>query len=165
LEDTARKLNNEWRSSAKPPFGPLIAQPDNARSEGSMETPTTASSPGYPYPNNTPPESPTIYNSEVVPSTAMIHLPSRQDMYLHSRMNSHPTTSGYELVPHQSTAQQDSIHEMVRNLLSNLNQRGTGQHLCPYGTTCTKGGLENGRLKVFERNSAFRFDEPSFLNG
>src|ERR1700722_1464439 len=34
--------------------------------------------------------------------------------------------------------------------------RGKGQHRCPHGSECTKGGFRNGEVVVFERNSAFR---------
>jgi hypothetical protein len=34
--------------------------------------------------------------------------------------------------------------------------RGKGQHRCPHGSQCTKGGFRNGEVIVFERNSAFR---------
>ena len=50
------------------------------------------------------------------------------------------------------------IQERISELLSALEKsRGTGQHICPYQYTCEKGGVENGRLKTFGRNSDFRF--------
>ena len=86
-----------------------------------------------------------------------MHQAPTQDVYLPSRLEPHVNTASYQIVPIQSSSQQDSIHEIVRELLRTLSQRGTGQHLCPFGRSCTKGGVENGGVKVFERNSAFRF--------
>jgi hypothetical protein len=37
-----------------------------------------------------------------------------------------------------------------------LLARGKGQHRCPHGSECTKGGFRNGETVIFERNSAFR---------
>jgi hypothetical protein len=37
-----------------------------------------------------------------------------------------------------------------------LLARGKGQHRCPHGGECTKGGFRNGEIVIFERNSAFR---------
>ena len=37
-----------------------------------------------------------------------------------------------------------------------LLARGKGQHRCPHGSKCTKGGFRNGENIIFERNSAFR---------
>lgn len=37
-----------------------------------------------------------------------------------------------------------------------LLARGKGQHRCPHGSECTKGGFRNGEIVIFERNSAFR---------
>jgi len=44
----------------------------------------------------------------------------------------------------------------VHHLLQNLTQRGTGRHTCPFGPSCNKGGVRNGKEILFERNSAFR---------
>jgi hypothetical protein len=38
-----------------------------------------------------------------------------------------------------------------------LTARGKGEHICPHGGACTKGGVqEDGTLVVFQRNSLFR---------
>lgn len=40
---------------------------------------------------------------------------------------------------------------------TNLQARGKGKHVCPYGANCDRGGIsESGSAVVFERNSAFR---------
>ena len=52
----------------------------------------------------------------------------------------------------------DELHDKVAQLLASLSQRGIGQHVCPYGLSCTKGGVDgDGSLVVFPRNSAFRY--------
>ena len=39
----------------------------------------------------------------------------------------------------------------------NLQSRGTGKHICPYGANCDRGGVnEDGSMVVFVQNSIFR---------
>jgi len=39
-----------------------------------------------------------------------------------------------------------------------LKTRGTGNYTCPHGTACKKGGVQpDGQLRVFKRNSEFRY--------
>jgi hypothetical protein len=38
-----------------------------------------------------------------------------------------------------------------------LRVRGTGEYTCHYGLSCKKGGVKDGKLKVFVRNSDFRY--------
>lgn len=57
-----------------------------------------------------------------------------------------------------TSGEQQANHDAVDRLLKSLTVRGTGKHTCPYGMSCTKGGLRDGELLVFERNSAFRLD-------
>jgi hypothetical protein len=41
--------------------------------------------------------------------------------------------------------------------LEQLSSRGTGSYKCPYGASCTKGGLlPDKSLKIFTRNSDFK---------
>lgn len=40
--------------------------------------------------------------------------------------------------------------------LSQLKARGSGAYTCPEGMSCKRGGVVDGRLKVFKRNSDFR---------
>jgi hypothetical protein len=40
--------------------------------------------------------------------------------------------------------------------IENLKARGSSQYTCPYGMACEKGGVQNGQLRVFKRNSDFR---------
>ncbi|KAF2174961.1 hypothetical protein K469DRAFT_756512 [Zopfia rhizophila CBS 207.26] len=39
---------------------------------------------------------------------------------------------------------------------SELSRRGTGDYKCPLKTNCTKGGVVDGKLKSFKRNSEYR---------
>jgi hypothetical protein len=132
-------------------------QPDVIKSGDYDDTGTNSSSPQPTFPNSTPPDSPVVFGSNVLSSQNALHPPPIQDVYLPTRLDSHVNTTSYQIVHIQSSSQQDSVHEIVRELLRTLSQRGTGQHICPFGRACTKGGIENGGVKVFERNSAFRF--------
>jgi hypothetical protein len=44
----------------------------------------------------------------------------------------------------------------VQSLLEQLKTRGKGKYFCPHGMSCDKGGVINGQLKEFNRNSDFR---------
>ncbi|KAL5606889.1 hypothetical protein BROUX41_003266 [Berkeleyomyces rouxiae] len=47
--------------------------------------------------------------------------------------------------------------ERVRQLLNQPQHRGVGQHYCPLGERCDKGGVSpDGTIRLFERNSDFR---------
>jgi hypothetical protein len=53
--------------------------------------------------------------------------------------------------------------------LDRLKSRGKGNYICPQGMNCKKGGAENGTMKIFTRNSDFRYVlcpalSPSRLN-
>jgi hypothetical protein len=41
--------------------------------------------------------------------------------------------------------------------LDRLKSRGKGIYSCTQGMDCKKGGVENGKVKVFSRNSDFRY--------
>ena len=69
-----------------------------------------------------------------------------------ARMNSTSSTSGSDQASTQYSAAMP------------LN-RGKGQHQCPYGEACTKGGLgPDGQLVTFERNSSFRLASHNYHN-
>jgi hypothetical protein len=47
--------------------------------------------------------------------------------------------------------------ESIERLLSALSIRGKGNHTCPLGSSCDKGGFDpHGALVIFERNSDFK---------
>jgi hypothetical protein len=41
--------------------------------------------------------------------------------------------------------------------LDHLKVRGSGQYTCPEGLSCKRGGVIDGNLRVFKRNSEFRY--------
>jgi len=50
----------------------------------------------------------------------------------------------------------DQAMAKVHRDLDILQARGTGNHRCPFGTRCTKGGFRDGQVVVMKRNSAYR---------
>ncbi|KAM5464523.1 hypothetical protein MferCBS49748_005407 [Microsporum ferrugineum] len=46
--------------------------------------------------------------------------------------------------------------EAFQSLYPHLNRRGVGTWVCPHAEKCTKGGVRDGVLVVFERNSSFK---------
>lgn len=54
------------------------------------------------------------------------------------------------------SADPDDIADQIRTILGTRLERGKGNHTCPYGVQCTKGGVVDGKTVVFERNSTFR---------
>ncbi|EXJ92218.1 hypothetical protein A1O3_00768 [Capronia epimyces CBS 606.96] len=53
----------------------------------------------------------------------------------------------------------DSVYDTIQDCLRELSStpRGKGEHVCPLGTRCSKGGVSaDGTLIRFERNSAFK---------
>lgn len=62
--------------------------------------------------------------------------------------------------PHSQQSDDDSDSEDDEELflsidMDALKQRGKGTYYCPKGMRCEKGGVENGALVLFDRNSAF----------
>lgn len=57
----------------------------------------------------------------------------------------------------QSPTVDDGINDTIQDLLKSLVSRGKGNHICPFGYRCRKGGVDsNGEMVIFERNSVFR---------
>ncbi|EFR05453.1 hypothetical protein MGYG_09195 [Nannizzia gypsea CBS 118893] len=46
--------------------------------------------------------------------------------------------------------------EAFQSIYPNLNRRGVGNWVCPYGEKCTKGGVRDGEVVIFGRNSSFK---------
>jgi hypothetical protein len=59
-----------------------------------------------------------------------------------------------ESSPSQDT---DPIQTEIRLLIPTLESRGTGQYRCLYGGACAKGGVKDGALQTFLRNSDFKY--------
>jgi hypothetical protein len=55
-----------------------------------------------------------------------------------------------------SPSSDGSGQAMTYHASNPLLTRGKGQHRCPHGSECTKGGFRNDEIIIFERNSAFR---------
>src|SRR6266480_7187827 len=53
-----------------------------------------------------------------------------------------------------NTAPDDGVNS-IQSLLEQLKPRGKGRYFCPHGKSCDKGGVTNGQLKEFNRNSDF----------
>jgi hypothetical protein len=48
------------------------------------------------------------------------------------------------------------IYDKIDGLLQVIGTRGTGEHVCPLGSSCRKGGWKDDTLIVFTRNSSFK---------
>ncbi|KAK2857316.1 hypothetical protein FQN49_004826 [Arthroderma sp. PD_2] len=46
--------------------------------------------------------------------------------------------------------------EGIQDIYPGLGRRGVGNYKCPFGKDCTKGGVRDGELVKFERNSSFK---------
>lgn len=149
LEEIAKKLNREWRGSGPPPFDVLHTQA-GVKVEGDTETESTAGS-SLDRPHFTP-ESETFPGSDL----AIHGLASRRNLYAPQPYDHHSSMgSGYQPLSAQPMSPED-MDNQVQDKINKLHTRGTGDHKCPYGEQCTKGGVEHGQIKVFTRNSAFR---------
>jgi len=135
LQTTAVELNAVWGGSGIPPFQ---RRRDRPQSNSSADTAVT--------------DSASTASTTAVYSTWQVQ---QSPVAQRSRTGSSGQSTSPSYVSPPSGDQQ-SNHDAVDSLLKSLTVRGTGNHTCPYGMTCTKGGLRNGELVVFGRNSAFR---------
>jgi hypothetical protein len=157
LEDTAKKLNNEWRSSKKPPFNTRSIQNDKIKPYQQAES-VSSDSPTSPlHSSSSSSESTRAVDSSRVPVQNAVQTQSRQQMYTSSNLEPQLAANCHQSRPPLPSSPEGDLHEVVIDMLRTLGQRGTGHHICPYGRACVKGGYEGGVVKVFERNSAFRF--------
>lgn len=67
-----------------------------------------------------------------------------------------PAPSDQEVGNNAINAAPDHGVSSVQSLSERLKMRGKGRYFCPYGMSCNKGGIINGQLKEFNRNSDFR---------
>lgn len=169
LQATVDELSTVWINSRKPPFRGSKRREDclssdmssgsnsdmfngdsaSATSSAGEEVSTWPDSQTQPLPSQPPPP------LSIATNGLEVH------KHPHS-MSPPPIGSSAELPQHtlepsSSTAgHNESINETVQNLLRSLSVRGTGNHTCPYGAACNKGGFRNGHAFIFGRNSAFR---------
>lgn len=64
------------------------------------------------------------------------------------------STESYQQVSEEASA--DSGVSTVQSLSEYLRKRGKGIYFCPHGLNCDKGGVVDGQVKEFNRNSDFR---------
>jgi hypothetical protein len=138
LQTTAVELNAAWRASGTPPFQ---RRRDRPQSDSSADTAVT--------------DSASTTRPIKVYSTWHIQQSPVETRHSRAASGGQSTSPSYVSPP---SGDQQSSHDAVDSLLKSLTVRGTGQHICPYGMSCTKGGLRDGKPVIFERNSAFRLD-------
>lgn len=69
-----------------------------------------------------------------------------------SQMDMDPAQSPLE----DNDSESEDDEELFKGIdMESLKQRGKGNYTCPKGLRCEKGGVENGQLVLFDRNSAF----------
>jgi len=157
LGKTVSTFEDQWRRSAEPPFGiperhsysALDASPISDTSideEGFRTTPSSSSSEGKS-------DSPHPVSRYSRPSVA---IQTYSEGAEEERDPVYTTSSRSHVFNQNPVPDQIQLHDEVRNLIDSLAQRGTGRHICPYGASCNKGGIKDGKFLVFERNSAFR---------
>jgi hypothetical protein len=93
----------------------------------------------------------TLLSSPLLPTSVMSTSPSMSQHSQDGFRRAH-------VPPPSSTTSDDSLTTEVRKQLLELgNNRGTGSHYCPWGTACSKGGLDkDGKVIQFTRNSAYK---------
>ncbi|KAK7413676.1 hypothetical protein QQX98_007458 [Neonectria punicea] len=67
-----------------------------------------------------------------------------------------PTTENDDLNNASFPPLSEPTDSMIMELIQGMNRRGKGVHYCPFGEKCSKGGVSDGTLLLFERNSAFK---------
>ncbi len=131
LEDTSKTIRAEWASSAPP----LFERPPQPLA-GPAETALIARATGFPEPRM----------ATLNPDSDLVTPPPRRD-----HLMPHPDVLAEPAAPVRHGP------PLVQSDETMLSVRGKGQHVCPHGLACTKGGVGSDGLPiVFERNSAFR---------
>ena len=128
LQDTASTVQSTWEASPQPMF---------ERLPKIIPAPETASA---------------ARNAKVTSDPRMV---------MQATLNQEDTmfTNHNQVARSDSSSVSDvSYGAPVQSGETTLSVRGKGHHVCPHGASCTKGGLAaDGRLVIFERNSAFRY--------
>ena len=136
LDNTAKDLFKSWAGAPKPPIG----QQRMDSNSGSLLFPS--------LPTMAPAFRPTGAEShwQLQRTSPMaersVSLPDR-GVAVREDSSGSPSSDG---------SRQTTAYDASNPLLA----RGKGQHRCPHGSECTKGGFRNGEVIIFERNSAFR---------
>jgi hypothetical protein len=156
LQKTALKLSIAWRASPEPPFSSTQSRDHQAAEDYSTR-----------YISLTkidPPDVSDVSLNEVSPDPSLLQTPSHEpeDQSVAASLvvttpESGAATQGAHYDASQSPDTDDrNVSDTVRDLLMTLSVRGTGKHQCPHQHSCKKGGVKNGNIVTFERNSAFR---------
>ncbi|KLJ13167.1 hypothetical protein EMPG_11889 [Blastomyces silverae] len=134
LEGMANDIQSRWEQSQKPPELSTRRQKRPAHGKISGATADINSV-------CNPMDEPTNYSGDVIQAgTGAVH---------HGIHNS----GGRPESPPIDDATNDTIQDLLKSLVS----RGKGDHFCPLGHRCRKGGVDgNGEIVNFERNSVFR---------
>ena len=128
LENTAKGISKSWAGAPKLPIG----QQRKDSNSGSLLFPN--------LPTMAPAFRPA--GSESPLGEGSVSLPDRGVVLREDSSGS----------PGSDRSRQATTYDASNPLLA----RGKGQHRCPHGSKCTKGGFRNGEVIIFERNSAFR---------
>jgi hypothetical protein len=81
-----------------------------------------------------------------------------------SSPQSHESNGRPRLHNSLSEASQEAANLEVRDWLQTLGtNRGTGIYTCPHHLSCDKGGVKDGEMVQFTRNSAFKSVEPKLF--
>lgn len=128
LEQMANEINVIWNDSPKPP-----SQVDGLTQ--AVETTSVNEEDGSMSPDDTT----SVYNYEVTAPPDLDCDTQRQGSFDAPRSPSNEPSSAH-----------------LQNLYVMASNRGKGEWQCPFGLECTKGGVRDGRVDIFKRNSAFR---------
>ncbi|OJD28436.1 hypothetical protein ACJ73_00151 [Blastomyces percursus] len=135
LEVMANDIQSRWKQSQKPPELPTHSQKRTAQGQISGTTADINS----------------VFNrmDEITNYSDDVIQVGTGGVVLHGIRNS----SGRP----ESPPFDDAINDTIQDLLKSLVSRGKGDHFCPLGHRCRKGGVDgNGEIVNFERNSVFR---------
>lgn len=132
IHETSMEVEALWRASPHTPPKPSHCY----RQHSSILPPT-------------PTSVKTCWESE---RTSLIHLPRANS----KRAASSPVEERDFKFEIKSPRLEDETQGIINEMLADLGRRGKGEYTCPLGNRCRKGGISNGELFVFKRNSAFR---------
>jgi hypothetical protein len=152
LNRTFEQFEEKWSHSAQPPFNQSTASDVSPTIEiGHEKFFQTSSSTS----SGDDSASRIISPFSTSPTHGSHSLPEEQsfERYLERR---HAEAVRHTALNEEHYEQGDDVHMKARTLIDSVSQRGTGNHVCPYGINCTKGGVKDEKVLVFERNSAFR---------
>jgi hypothetical protein len=136
LDSTAEDLSKSWAGAPKPPIG---QQRTDSNSSLLLFSNLPTMAPAF---RPTGSESRWQLERTSPIGERSVSLPNR-GVALREDSSGSPDSDG---------SSQATTYDASNPLLT----RGKGQHRCPKGSECTKGGFRNGEIIIFERNSAFR---------